>query len=131
MYPEDEENTRGLASDRARRLALTKLVLRLFDLWQLGVPDQLALLGCSLGTLKKYKAGQPIGNRKDRIDRIGYLLAIHGLLRTLYPARDNRDIVHSWVTWNNQCFGCPPVYMMGTLEGLQKVVRYLQGNTIL
>ncbi|MDA8089298.1 MAG: MbcA/ParS/Xre antitoxin family protein [Nitrospiraceae bacterium] len=112
------------------RLALTKIVMKLFDLWELGVEDQLACLGLFTGsrrTLDRYRKGAPFANHRDLMDRVGNLLAIHQSLRILYS--HNREIVYRWMTTPNLAFdGLRPIDTVrekGFL-GLLQVRNYLE-----
>ncbi len=99
-------NTRPDPHSREGRIAITKMIMRLFDLWELPVKDQLAFLGLSAGsrgTLERYRKGNPIPNHRDLMDRVGNLLAIHRSLRTLWS--HNREIVYDWITTPNSDFG--------------------------
>lgn len=114
---------------REGRVALAKMVVRLFDLWQLPTGDQLALLGLSEGSrtsLIRYRKGEPLSEQRDLLDRAGNLLSIHRSLRILFP--QNREIVYKWMTVPNLEFGGQsPVSVIkkdGFL-GLLVVKRYL------
>lgn len=80
--------------------------MRLFDLWNLGAADRLALLGLSEGNrtaLQRYTRGEPLASSRDLLDRAGHLLGIHKSLKLLYPR--NEDIVRGWMASPNQRFG--------------------------
>jgi hypothetical protein len=105
------------------------MVITLFGHWQIGVQDQMALLGLSEGsrtTLMRYRRGEPLADQRDLLDRVANLLAIHRSLRILFP--ENRDLVYRWVTMPNKVFeGKTPVQFIrekGFL-GLLTVRRYL------
>lgn len=108
------------------RLALTQMVLRLFDLWQISPKCQAALLNRSLGTIRRYRSGGCFRIDEEMYDRIGMLLVIHKNLRILYPY--NLDLVYRWVSARNQTFdGQPPIEIMKQgLYGLRRVWRYLE-----
>lgn len=59
------------------RIALTKMVMRLFALWQIKPADQATLLSRSLKTLQRYKSGGCIADDEEMLDRVGLLLRIH------------------------------------------------------
>ena len=53
------------------RIKLSKIIMRLFELWGLGKEDQAALLGLSTKsgtTLNRYRNGKPFANNTDLID---------------------------------------------------------------
>lgn len=85
--------------------ALAKMVMTLFDHWNLPTTDRLALLGLSSGSrscLSRFRRGAAIGLRRDQYERVGHLLGIHKRLRLLFP--QNRDIVYRWMTTHNRAF---------------------------
>jgi len=96
------------------RVALAKMVTKLFDLWAIGTTDQAALLGLSessRSTIARYKKGEPLADSRDLFDRVSHLLAIHRSLRILFPK--NREIVYKWPTIPNRQFeGRSPVQVI-------------------
>ncbi len=114
--------------DRDARVRLARMVMRLFDHWQLATADQAALLGFSTGgrtTLARYRSGQPLADNVDLLGRVGHLLAIHKALRIIFP--HDRDLAYRWVGQPNRRFGGrPPLEVMKAgYEGLLAVRRYL------
>lgn len=87
---------------KENRTALTKMVMRLFDLWEIPVEDQAVLLNRSPSTVHRYRNGGCFANGDDILDRVGNLLGIHKCLRILYPY--NEDIVYRWVSSKNRAF---------------------------
>ena len=90
--------------------------------------EQSALLGLSAAsrsTLSRYRAGEPLADSRDLIDRAGHLLGIHKSLRILFP--HDRDLAYRWVSAPNRRFGeRPPLELMKQgFEGLLAVRRYL------
>jgi hypothetical protein len=112
--------------DGRRRLA--RLVLALFDRWELSTAEQAALLGLSpdnRATIARYRRGEPLGESRDLIERAGHLLGIHKSLRILFP--HDRDLAYRWVKAPNRRLGAPPLEIMIArgFEGLLAVRRYL------
>ena len=111
------------------RQALSRLVMKLFQLWELSTADQLELLGLSpksRAMLAKYSRGDALPATRDIQDRVGWLLAIHKALRLLYPR--NPELRYSWVTRRNAVFNnLPPLAVMKEqgLLGIARVSRYL------
>jgi len=111
------------------RIAITKMLMRLFDHWELSPKDQLAILGLSeksSTSLARYRRGEPIADRRDLLDRAGDLLYIHKALRILFPR--NRDIVYSWISTPNRAFGGEKpidVIRKDGVPGLLLVKQYL------
>ena len=91
---------------REGRSALARMVTRLFDLWELPVADQAALLGLkpeNRSTLARYRRGEPLADNRDLIERVGNLLAIHKALRILFP--HDRSSAYGWISTPNARFG--------------------------
>ncbi len=87
------------------RGALAKMVMALFDHWDLSTEDQAALLGIAAGnraTLTRYRKGEPIGTSRDQLERVGHLLGIHKNLRLLFPR--NRELAYRWMSTRNKAF---------------------------
>lgn len=119
-----------LASEQARS-KLAMMLIRLFDHWQLDTHSQLTLLGLSPSSramLSRYRNGAtPLPFTQDILDRAGWLLAIHQLLRSLYPK--NQKLCYNWVNLRNMALQnqTPLNYMKSNgLIGIAKVARFLQ-----
>ena len=87
------------------RGALARMVMQLFDHWNLSTIDQAMLLGLAAtnrAALTRYRKGEPIGTSRDQYERIGHLLAIHKNLRLLFPK--NRDLAYKWMSTRNKAF---------------------------
>lgn len=81
------------------RASCAKMVTRLFAHWQLSNSDQLALLGLNENdgsTLKRYRDGKPLTNRRDLLERVAYLFNIHAQLSLIF--HQNRNLVYGWMT---------------------------------
>lgn len=110
------------------RVALAKMITKLFEHWKLSTADQAILLGFAAGsrsTLARYKKGAPLDDMADLLGRVGHLLGIHKALRIIFP--HNRDLVYRWITTPNKRFtGKSPIDVMRNgYEGLLAVRRYL------
>ncbi len=113
---------------RQSRARLAGMVTKLFDHWQLTAAEQAEALGLSVGsrsTLARYRAGEPLADNRDLLDRAGHLLGIHKSLRVLFP-RD-RDLAYRWMTQPNRRMGVRPIDLVidRGFEGLLAVRRYL------
>ncbi|MAA75914.1 MAG: hypothetical protein CMN28_14530 [Salinisphaeraceae bacterium] len=113
------------------RSAMAKMVMNLFDHWQIDSRSQCRLLGLgpdSRGSLARYRRGEPIAPNEDMVDRAGHLLAIHKNLRILYP--ENREVAYAWMTHENQRFAPTPLSFIldNGFEGLACVRRYLDAR---
>jgi hypothetical protein len=87
------------------RGTLAKMILTLFDHWNLTTEDQALLLGLAStnrAALSRYRKGEPIGASRDQYDRVGHLLAIHKNLRLLFPK--NRELAYRWISTRNKAF---------------------------
>jgi hypothetical protein len=114
---------------REGRARLAKLVVTLFERWQLSPGDQAALLGLSSGsrsTLARYRRGEPLADSADLIARAGHLLGIHKSLRIVFP--HDRDLAYRWISTPNRRFeGASPLEVIRRYgyEGMLAVRRYL------
>jgi len=102
----DNDRTRIETRSREGRTALAKMVMTLFDLWNLSAQEQMAFLGLSEGSrmsLTRYRKGEPLADNRDLLDRVANLLSIHQSLRVLFP--QNREFVYRWPTTPNRAFG--------------------------
>lgn len=112
------------------RSQLAKMVMRLFDHWQIGTATKSALLGMNpqrKSSLERYKEGKPLTYSPDLLERVGHLMAIHTSLRILFPY--DRDLVYKWVSTQNKAFdGMTPIEYMTEFRfaGLLKVRTYLE-----
>lgn len=115
----------GVERSKERRVVFAKAVTRLFDFWQLGVPERLTLLGLAPGNrlaLQRYARGEPIAASRDALDRVGHLFGIQKSLELLYPR--NAELQQAWMTSPNRKFhGRRPVDVVEThgLPGLALV----------
>jgi len=119
-----------------KRIAFAKMITRLFYHWGVSIEDQLALLGYSTRSryiVSRYQNGAPLAYRKDLLERVAHLLAIHECLRIIFPY--NRDLVYRWVTSENSnefFLGETPLAVMKTgVQGLVKVRSYLRAVTMM
>ncbi|MBI3370787.1 MAG: DUF2384 domain-containing protein [Betaproteobacteria bacterium] len=112
--------------DSRKRLA--RMVVRLFDHWQISPPDQASLLGLSpdsRATVARYRKGDPLADSTDLLARAGHLLGIHKTLRILFP--HDRDLAYRWVSTPNRRFGdrTPLETLRQGYEGILAVRRFL------
>lgn len=84
----------------------SKMIMKLFELWQLTTEEQLELLGKdrhARANLTRYRQpGANFGSNRDLLDRVGHLLAIHKSLRIIFP--HNRELVYLWPKTPNRYF---------------------------
>src|SRR5690625_3521788 len=82
---------------------IAKMLMTLFDPWQLSTEDRLELLGLAptnRAALTRYRRGGPFAQSRDLLERAGILLGIHKHLRLLLP--HNRDLAYRWLTRRNR-----------------------------
>lgn len=114
---------------RDSRERLARMLVELFDHWEVTAADQAVLLGLSTqsrSTLARYRRGEPLADNVDLLARAGHLLGIHKALRILFP--HDRDLAYRWVRAPNRRFGgATPVELMKRhgYEGILAVRRYL------
>lgn len=86
--------------------ALTKMIMKLFEHWDLTTKEQLELLGlepAARATLTRYRQkGGAFGGGRDLMDRVGHLLSIHKSLRLIFP--QNRELAYLWPKTPNRHF---------------------------
>lgn len=128
IVPKKQEEKIDLYAESSR-IALAKMIIRLFQLWNLTTTEQLNLLGLSpksRSLLSKYGKGEALPATRDVLDRVGYLLAIHKALMLLFP--ENEDLFRSWIKRRNTAFGgATPleVILEQGIVGMARVSRYL------
>ncbi len=91
--------------DDIGRGAISGMLMKLFDHWQLSTEEQLDALGFSTSNravLTKYRRGEPMSSSRDTMERAGHLLGIHKNLRLLFP--HNRDLAYAWMKARNKSF---------------------------
>ena len=113
---------------RGSRERLARMVVSLFDHWQVSPSDQALLLGLSpdsRATVARYRKGEPLADNTDLLARAGHLLGIHKALRIMFP--HDRDLAYRWVSTPNRRFGerMPLETMKQRYEGILAVRRYL------
>ena len=124
----DQSNVDLHAPENRQRLA--KMILCLFDHWNLNVWDQAALLDlpADANELSRYRSGAPFPDSQDLLGRVGHLLGIHRSLRLIFP--HNIDLAYCWITAPNRRFnGARPLDVMKKgLDGIIAVRRYLESE---
>lgn len=110
------------------RTALTKMVLRLFGLWQISIVDQAVLLNRSLSTIRRYRKGGCFANDKVILDRVGNLLSIHKSLRIIFSQND--ELVYRWISAKNLAVeGQAPIEVMKKgINGIIAIRSYLEST---
>lgn len=127
LAPDSSPTPVDLKSRDARE-RMARMLMQLFDHWQLSTAEQAALLGLSAdnrSTLARYRKGDPLADSRDLLDRVGHLLGIHKSLRILFP--QDRDLAYRWMTAPNRRLAARPVDLIVRhgFEGLLAVRRYL------
>ncbi len=120
----------SLIHDKKDRVELSRVLVQIFDLWQLSITEQTNLLGLSIVsrvTLNRYREGKPLAAHRDLIDRACNVIRIYTSLEMLFPGNPKLSLV--WVRTRNRAFGnLMPISVMcekGYL-GLVQVRRYLE-----
>ncbi|HEX2197441.1 MAG TPA: MbcA/ParS/Xre antitoxin family protein [Burkholderiales bacterium] len=114
---------------RESRERLARMLMELFDRWEVPAGDQATLLGLSAqsrSTVARYRRGEPLADNADLLARAGHLLGIHKALRILFP--HDRDLAYGWMRAPNRRFGgAAPLEIMTRhgYEGILAVRRYL------
>ena len=112
------------------RAAQTRLIMNLFQLWQLDQASQLNLLDQSPKSrtlITKYRKGAGVLPRgRDLSKRVGLLLSIHKSLVLLFP--EDKEIQQNWIHQRNVLLdNFTPLEVMKEqgLFGVAKVARFL------
>ena len=125
--PEEGDCDRALPTEDWN--ALTAMVMRMFEHWQVSDADRSGLLGLPVtneNALDRRCSGEMIGVDLDLKERVGLLLSIHRGLRILFP--QNRDLAYRWMSAPNRTFeNLTPVAVVREkgLTGLRAVRSYL------
>ena len=118
-----------LSPNSQDRGVLAKMVMALFDHWQLNKEDQAVLLGISTSNrtaLTHLRRGKSVDFDRDQKDRIGHLLGVHKSLRLLFP--QNMDLAYRWMSTRNKAFeNLTPVEVVNEwgFTGLLRIRTYL------
>lgn len=124
------ERLREMAQEPKQVSSLLRMVFRLMKIWKLDTRQQAILLGVrSASTIYRWKAEGAKRLRLETLERIAHLLAIHKLLRMLFPR--NKELAEVWILTRNNaaCFsGKRPVDIMlrGTISDLVLARSYLE-----
>ncbi len=119
----------AVTHSEADRGAVAKMLMKLFEHWQLTTEEQLSMLGLAQdnrSALSRYRKGVPIAASRDMVERAGHLLGIHKNLRLLFP--HNRDLAYAWMRSRNRAFdGLTPAQTISEygFAGLLMVRAYL------
>jgi hypothetical protein len=112
------------------RKALAKMMIKLFDHWEIEAEDRLELLGLDAddpSILDQFRSGkEPLPETGDTMVRVSWLLTVHKMLDLLYQY--NEDIRYSWVNRRNNAFDSQtPLYVMRVqgLAGIKRIAAYL------
>ena len=126
----DTSDSQHLKLDKNERRDLADLVTKVFDAWDLAPNERAMLLGLSPSghsTIRRYASGQPIGQNRDLIWRIGNILAIYEILHASdvdMPARADR-----WPTSpNRKLDGVRPIEIMYKPDGLAAIRAWLNAS---
>jgi len=118
-----------IAPNETDRTRIGKMLMTLFDHWDLTTSQQLSLLGLSKdnrSALSNYRKGRALANDRDKLERAGILLSVHKSLRLLFP--HNRALAYAWMRQPNRAFqGVSPVDVIDQqgMIGLYLVRAYL------
>ena len=111
------------------RGAIARMLMQLFEHWQLETVEQLDSLGLSTnnrGALTRYRNGAQLSKKRDLLDRAGHLLGIHKSLRLLFPY--DRNLAYAWMKTRKKAFdNLSPIEVicLHGFAGLLKVRTYL------
>ena len=88
------------------RVQLARLIVTLFDSWEVRAEDQVALLGLPPETstlvLRRYYENEPLPDEPAMNERVDHLLGIADALRTSYPHNAHMGAI--WMNRRNNRF---------------------------
>ena len=125
------EKVQKAVLDRNQVAAALKTVFRVLDIWRVRVGDWGVLLGVSESTVHRWKANpESVGNSRDLVERLSYILGIYKALQILLPESRAAD---SWVNRPNSASffgGTTPLNRLrgGNVADLYEVRRWLAGQ---
>lgn len=130
LHSKATKHENGSSVSEKERIALTKMVMRLFELWDLSTQEQLDLLGLdphARSNLTRYRhKNAAFGQNRDLLERVGHLLSIHKSLRIIFP--QNPELAYRWPqVRNTQLQNKTPVEIMQEygFSGLLIIRTYL------
>jgi hypothetical protein len=119
------------SDSRSNVAAALRTVFRILTSWNVKVGDWGILLGVSAATVHRWKAHpESVGNSRDLLERLSYILGIYKALQILLPANEASD---SWIKRPNSAMffdGRTPLERMmgGNMADLYEVRRWLDGQ---
>ena len=119
------------SDSRSNVAAALRTVFRILKSWDVKVGDWGILLGVSAATVHRWKAHpESVGNSRDLLERLSYILGIYKALQILLPANEASD---SWIKRPNSAMffgGRTPLERMmgGNMADLYEVRRWLDGQ---
>ena len=119
------------SDSRSNVAAALRTVFRILKSWDVKVGDWGILLGVSAATVHRWKVHpESVGNSRDLLERLSYILGIYKALQILLPANEASD---SWIKRSNSAMffgGHTPLERMmgGNMADLYEVRRWLDGQ---
>lgn len=115
------------------RVMMAKLVMNLFDDWELAPQQRVLLLGLPEDTrgrsLTRYRQGDALPEEKDTLQRTYQLMEIHHALATTFPMND--AMAKYWVTTENVLLNDQTpldVMLQDGLEGINRIRSFLDAD---
>ena len=125
------EKAQRAVLDRDQVAAALRTVFRIMGDWGIRVGEWGKLLGVSESTVHRWKASpESVGNSRDLVERLSYILGIYKALQILLPESRAAD---SWVNRPNSApffGGTVPLDRLrgGNVADLYEVRRWLDGQ---
>ena len=123
---------KDLELDSTRR-DLARVLISLFDSWELSAHERMELLSLSPGqrnALAQYRHGhRALPLTRDALDRAGMLLGIHRDLRELFP--EDQALRCTWIRRRNRLLGQSSplsVMLQDGLVGVFKIARFAESQ---
>jgi hypothetical protein len=126
-----EQKAQRAVFDRNQIAAALRTVFRVLEAWGIRVGDWGTLLGVSESTVHRWRASpESVGNSRDLVERLSYILGIYKALQILLPESRAAD---SWLSRPNSApffGGRVPLDRLrgGNVVDLYEVRRWLDGQ---
>jgi hypothetical protein len=122
---------KDVITDKQDAAIALKTVLNILEKWQCSAEEKYTLLGVPRSTYFKYLQSPTHANIDvNLLERLSYILNIHGALRILF---NNPDSVYSWIRKPNKAplfndYSALDKMLSGKIADLSDVSRYLNAQ---
>lgn len=118
----------GLNLTETDRAELARILMSLFDDWQLTAAERIQLLKLPADTrprvLERYRQGTPLPADEELLNRAEHFLSIYHLLEMIFP--HNPHLAQLWITTPNRYFNEYTPLQVMLAEGMIGIQRARQ-----